>query len=137
MLIADFEQLDGAEAFVHPERMRAARGADRERRARRARPGRAAIVGELLAAGAPDDGFLAEIARRWDGVDEPDRAAGVAGDVVLLHVATMTNLFAALGWTLALLLLHPEVHAPRWRMTTARSSNAACSSRSASASARS
>jgi cytochrome P450 len=32
----------------------------------------------------------------------------VTGDVVLLHIATMTNLIAALGWTLAELLLHPE-----------------------------
>ena len=28
---------------------------------------------------------------------------------MLLHIATMTNLFAALGWTLAQLALHPEV----------------------------
>ena len=30
---------------------------------------------------------------------------------MLLHIATMTNLFAALGWTIALLLLHPDVKA--------------------------
>lgn len=108
-LIADFEQLDGAEAFVHPERV-AGSGADRDvERAALARV--ETEVGELLAAGAPDDGFLAEIARRWAGVDDPARTQGVAGDVVLLHIATMTNLFAALGWTIALLLLHPDVKA--------------------------
>lgn len=108
-LIADFEQLDGAEAFVHPERV-AGQGADRD--AERAALARVEIeVGALLAASAPADGFLAEIARRWDGVDEPARTQGVAGDVVLLHIATMTNLFAALGWTIALVLLHPEVKA--------------------------
>ena len=55
----------------------------------------------LLAAGAPDDGFLSEIDRRWEGTSGGERVAGVTGDVVLLHIATMTNLFAALGWTLA------------------------------------
>ena len=105
-LIADFEQLDGAEAFVHPERL--AGTTDRsDERAALARV--EAVVGELLAAGAPDDGFLAEIARRWEGVDEAERVRGVAGDVVLLHIATMTNLFAALGWTLALVLLDADV----------------------------
>ncbi|HEY3724182.1 MAG TPA: cytochrome [Acidimicrobiia bacterium] len=107
-LIADFEALDGAEAFVHPERGAAA-GSDRtaEREALARVEG---IVGRLLAAGAPEDGFLAEIDRRWADTTGATRAAGVAGDVVLLHVATMTNLFAALGWTLALVLLHPDVH---------------------------
>jgi cytochrome P450 len=108
-LIAEFEQLDGAEAFVHPERVA---GSGAERAVERAALARVkAEVGELLAAGAPDDGFLAEIARRWESVPEAERIRGVAGDVVLLHIATMTNLFAALGWTIALLLLHPDVRA--------------------------
>ncbi|MGZ4755560.1 MAG: cytochrome P450 [Acidimicrobiia bacterium] len=105
-LIADFEQLDGAEAFVHPERVAGTTDRSNERAAL-ARV--EVVVGELLAAGAPDDGFLTEIARRWDGESEGERVQGVAGDVVLLHVATMTNLFAALGWTLALVLLDPDV----------------------------
>jgi cytochrome P450 len=106
-LIADFEQLDGAEAFVHPERVA---GSSAEREVERAALARVEEeVGDLLGAGAPDDGFLAEIARRWEGVPDAERVRGVAGDVVLLHIATMTNLFAALGWTIALLLLHPDV----------------------------
>ncbi len=105
-LIADFEQLDGAEAFVHPERVAGTSDRSRERMALRRVEG---VVGELLANGAPDDGFLAEIARRWEREPDAERVRGVAGDVVLLHIATMTNLFAALGWTLALVLLDPEV----------------------------
>ncbi len=110
-LIRDFDQLDGAEAFVHPERM--ARGEHDGGEEAFARE-RAALlrveeaVADLLIDGAPDDGFLAEIAGRWADVDDAERARGVAGDVVLLHIATMTNLFAALGWTLGLLVLHPE-----------------------------
>ena len=119
-LIRDFDQLDGADAFVHPERMvRAVRGGGEEsdggddgfagERAALARVEE--VVADLLADGAPDDGFLAEIADRWADVDDAECARGVTGDIVLLHIATMTNLFAALGWTLGLLVLHPEARA--------------------------
>jgi cytochrome P450 len=104
-LIADFEQLDGAESFVHPERV----AGTTDRSVERAALARVeAVVGELLNGPNPD-GFVTEIAQRWEGVTEEARVQGVAGDVVLLHIATMTNLFAALGWTLALVLLHPDV----------------------------
>jgi cytochrome P450 len=105
-LIAEFEQLDGAEAFVHPERVAGATDLAAERAALARLETEVAAV---LSAGAPDDGFLAEIARRWRDCRGDERVRGVTGDVVLLHVATMTNLFAALGWTLALVLLHPGV----------------------------
>jgi cytochrome P450 len=63
-------------------------------------------VGDLLTVvGAGRAGFLDEIAHRWSDVEEPARTQGIARDVVLLHIATMTNLFAALGWTLAQLTL--------------------------------
>jgi cytochrome P450 len=105
-LVAELDRLDGAEAFVHPERMGAEReGFDAERLALLRVE---AVVAELLAENPPTDGFLAEIAARWTDVDATERARGVAGDVVLLHIATMTNLFAALGWTLGLLVLHPD-----------------------------
>jgi cytochrome P450 len=102
-LIADLEYLDGAEAFVHPERMV---GSDRAKTAERDALARIEqVVATRLAAGEIDNGFLGEIARRWDDVGEEERVRGVTGDVVLLHVATMTNLFAALAWTLCLVLL--------------------------------
>jgi cytochrome P450 len=105
-LVADLEQLDGAEAFVNPERMAARDAAKATERAALARLERA--VDAQLAA-ATDLGFLAEIARRWDDVTGEERVRGITGDVVLLHVATMTNLFAAIGWTLCLALLDPAV----------------------------
>lgn len=37
------------------------------------------------------------------------RRTGVALDVVLVHLGSMSNLFAALGWTLVDLLLRPDV----------------------------
>ena len=106
-LIADLECLDGAEAFVHPERMADRDEAKTVERNALARIER--IVAARLATGDATDGFLGEIARRWDDVNTADRVRGVTGDVVLLHVATMTNLFAAIGWTLCLVLLDPEV----------------------------
>jgi cytochrome P450 len=104
--VAELDQLDGADAFVHPDRMPAV-ASDAKAAERAALTRVEGLVGELLAAGAGSDGFLREIARRWDDTAEPDRTQGIARDVVLLHVATMTNLFAALGWTLALLATHP------------------------------
>ena len=100
-LIADFDVLDGAEAFVHPERMSADH---REEEAALARVEKA--VSALVTQPDRAPSFLDEIVDRWDGAD--DVAAGVTGDVVLLHVATMTNLFAALAWSLALTLLKPS-----------------------------
>lgn len=107
-LVSDLDQLDGADAFVHPARMPDVASTDK--RAERAALARfEAAVGDLLAEPDRDQsGFLSEIARRWADADEPERTQGIARDVVLLHVATMTNLFAALGWTLAHLALHPE-----------------------------
>jgi cytochrome P450 len=100
-LIPEFEILDGAEAFVHPERSSGATKDDE--RAALARVEH--VVRALLARTDRRPSFLDDIARRWD--DVPDPASGIAGDVVLLHIATMTNLFAALAWSLAQVLLHP------------------------------
>jgi len=107
-LVAELDHLDGADAFVHPARMRAVASADKH--IERAALARFEVaVGELLAERRRDrHGFVDEIARRWSDTHEPARTQGIAHDVVLLHVATMTNLFAALGWTLAHLALEPD-----------------------------
>jgi len=116
-LAADLDLLDGAEAFVHPETVAAVRASDYA--AERAALARVeAAVAAVLAArerSAGEDGrperevdrgdFLMRIAARWDDTEGAERVRGIAGDVVLLHVATMTNLVAALGWTLVRVLL--------------------------------
>ena len=108
-LVAELDLLDGADAFVHPAGMQSVGSAGKQtERAALARF--EAAVGELL--GDPQrerGGFLDEIERRWSDTVDPQRTQGIARDVVLLHIATMTNLFAALGWTLAQLVLHPAV----------------------------
>ncbi|MDQ1509492.1 MAG: hypothetical protein QOG50_1336 [Actinomycetota bacterium] len=108
-LVTDLDQLDGADAFVHPNRMPDVASSDQQ--TERAALARFEIaVGELLAGPERDrSGFLSEIARRWSDTEEGERTQGIARDVIVLHVATMTNLFAALGWTLAHLALHPAV----------------------------
>ena len=108
-LVSDLDLLDGADAFVHPARMPDVASA--EKRTERDALARFEVaVGEFLADPDRDhSGFLSEIARRWSDTEEPERTQGIARDVVVLHVATMTNLFAALGWTLAHLALHPGV----------------------------
>ena len=108
-LVVELDQLDGADAFVHPARMQAVASSDKL--AERAALARFEVaVGELLRDPARQHGgFLDEIERRWSDTHEPERTQGIARDIVLLHIATMTNLFAALGWTLAQLALNPDV----------------------------
>jgi hypothetical protein len=105
-LAADFDRLDGADSFVHPERLAAVRASDyAEERAALARI--EGVVAAALASGVLG-GFLGRIAERWADVDEPERSVGVARDVVLLHVATMTNLVAAIGWSIVRGLLEAD-----------------------------
>lgn len=105
-LMAAFERLDGADAFVHPERIAAVRASDyaEERAALHA------VVSEIGSALADRSGggFLDVIEERWADTDGATLVRGVAYDVVLLHVATMTNLVAALGWALLAALERPD-----------------------------
>jgi cytochrome P450 len=110
-LVDAFDELDGSAAFVHPEAMAAvaAGGKQAERAAM-------AELEELLAASIaarderpPQDDLFARIVARWDGVPEPERSTGIARDVILVHIGSMSNLFAATGWTIAQLATHPDV----------------------------
>jgi cytochrome P450 len=100
-LVPEFEILDGSEAFVHPERSKGATKDDERAALARVE----VVISALLARTDRRPSFLDDIASRWDDVADP--APGIVGDVVLLHIATMTNLFAALAWSLAQALLHP------------------------------
>jgi cytochrome P450 len=113
-LVTALDELDGSAAFVHPEAMAAvaASGKHAERAAM-------ARVEQLLAdtvrsrdaldpAAQPDDLF-ARVMALWSGVDEPSRTTGIARDVILVHLASMSNLFAASGWMIGQFVLHPDV----------------------------
>jgi cytochrome P450 len=106
-LITDLDRLDGSDTFVRPGDM--ARVAAGGKRAERDALARIELTLRAVLAGrhASRDDFLATIAGRWQDVAEPERTRGIVGDVVLLHLASMSNLFAAMGWTIVHLLLHP------------------------------
>ena len=105
-----FDALDGSESFVHPDAMAkvAATSKAAEYEAL------AVITGELgdalrdLPGHEPDHPLFARVAAAW--ADEPieDARVGVAQDVALIHIASMSNLFAALGWSLIDLLSHRD-----------------------------
>jgi len=99
------DAMDSAEAFVRPvQAFRTA--ATKQRREKAAMLEVDRIVGEVLAAGDPQ-GFLAQIAAAWEG--EPDAAVGIARDLVLIHLGSLSNLYAALSWTLVNLLQRPAL----------------------------
>jgi cytochrome P450 len=101
------DAMDSAEAFVRPvQAFRTA--ASKQKREKAAMLEVDRIVGEVLRAGEPE-GFLAEIAAAWADEPEPARTIGIARDLVLIHLGSLSNLYAALAWTLVNLLQHPDL----------------------------
>ena len=105
-LIAALDELDGSEAFVHPDAMKlvAANGKAVERAAL---DEIVAVIGEVLDEPTVDHPLFARIVDEWTGEPAADRRRGVALDVALIHIASMSNLAAALGWVLVDLIAHP------------------------------
>ena len=108
-LVAAFDTLDGSDAFVHPDAMEAV-AASGMRDERAAMNDIAAVVEDSLRQhdSAAAGGLFTRIVEAWDSEPAEVRARGVAMDVALIHIASMSNLMAALGWALVDLLLHPE-----------------------------
>ena len=108
-LVAAFDTLDGSDAFVHPDAMAAvaASGKSAERAALE-------IVVEVIGATLPTtqsataSTLFDRIVAEWAGEPVAVRSRGVALDVALIHIASMSNLMAALGWALVDLLEHPS-----------------------------
>ena len=134
-----FDALDGSDAFVHPDAMAAVAAAGQADEIAALE-----IINDEIGAafaelpGREDDHPLfARIATAWQNEDPATGRLGVAGDVVLVHIASMSNLFAALGWMLIDLLAHPE-DAERVRaLATAPARSSVPSNRRASPNARS
>jgi cytochrome P450 len=109
-LVCAFDTLDGSDAFVHPDRMAAV--AATEKRAERAAVDEvvdaiAAAVRRFDAGDKDDQGLFGRIVDAWTAEPEEVRLRGIALDVALIHIASMSNLAAALGWALVDLLEHP------------------------------
>ena len=99
VLVEALDELDAAAAFVTPEAMSAIAENDHvvERTALASIASTfQAIVGEHDA--DPRPGMFATIVDRWADADGEVRIKGIAEDVALIHIASMSNLFAAVGW---------------------------------------
>jgi cytochrome P450 len=110
-LVRAFDTLDGSDAFVHPDRMAAVAATDK--RAERTALDEVAdtIAGAVrrFDAGETDNQALfSRIVDAWTPEPEEVRLRGIALDVALIHIASMSNLAAALGWALVDLLEHPR-----------------------------
>jgi cytochrome P450 len=106
-LVGAFDALDGSDAFVHPDAMAAVASSGKA-----AEKAALAEITEVVGAtldrpGASD--LFARIVAAWDGEPDQVRRAGIAWDVALIHVASMSNLASALGWALVDLVEHPDV----------------------------
>lgn len=109
-LVDAFDTLDGSEAFVHPDAMAAVAASDK-------RAERAALddVVDLVANAVrrldsgqnADESLFGRIAGAWSSEPADSRMRGIALDVALIHIASMSNLMAALGWAFVDLLEHP------------------------------
>ena len=105
-LVTAFDALDGSDAFVHPDAMAAVAAAGKAAE-RAALDEIVAVIGKAMDRPAGDHPLFARIVAAWDGEPDVVRRRGVALDVALIHVASMSNLAAALGWLLVDLLGHP------------------------------
>ena len=112
-LVVALDVLDASEAFVRPDRMAAieASGKADEYTAMAVAE---ALITETVQERAGRSGgtsvdLLDRIIDRWGGVAEPDRQIGIARDVILAHLASMSNLFAAIAWTIVNLVTRPDL----------------------------
>jgi cytochrome P450 len=107
-LIVHFEELDASESFVHPHKALAAT-LMRKRRERRAMRAIESIFINALGsrAGLGTSDLFSRICASWEGVPSPDREIGIARDVIVVHMGSQSNLFAAMAWTLVYALEQP------------------------------
>jgi cytochrome P450 len=108
-LVTAFDTLDGSDAFVHPDAMAAV--AASEKRAERAALNDVADVLEITVrqrdSGEQGGDLFGRIVEAWSSEPSDARMRGIALDIALIHIASMSNLMAALGWAFVDLLTHP------------------------------
>jgi cytochrome P450 len=109
-LVSAFDILDGSDAFVHPDAMAAVAASDK--RAERAALEDVAAevekaVHRLDSGEVADTALFGRIVEAWSAESTADRMRGIGMDVALIHIASMSNLMAALGWAMVDLLEHP------------------------------
>jgi cytochrome P450 len=109
-LVTAFDTLDGSDAFVHPDAM-ALVAASNKGAERAALDDVVTVVSEALQHSdfhaEADANLFTRIVDAWSSEPEAGRRRGIALDVALIHIASMSNLMAALGWAMVDLLEHP------------------------------
>ena len=109
-LVRAFDTLDGSDAFVHPDAMAAVAASDKQAERAALDDVVSVIEHELRedVSAAPGDSLFGRIVAAWASEPTDSRMRGIALDVALIHIASMSNLMAALGWALVDLIEHPE-----------------------------
>lgn len=111
-LQASFERLDPEAAFVRPHTIFWTL-LTRKAPERRALGEVEAVLREIWTArersGDTGHDMLATLHAQYGDRPEHERLRAVARDVMILHLASLTNLYAALAWTLINLLLRPSL----------------------------
>jgi cytochrome P450 len=109
-LVPLFDRLDSADAFVRPARAFAI-AATRHARERRAMRDIESIVTAIRSErrGAAADGFLEQIHASYADLEPVARDSAVARDVIMLHLGSQSNLYAALAWTFVDLVRRPAL----------------------------
>ena len=107
-LIDALDRLDLAESFVHPHTAFIT-FVTRKRAERRALASIESIYRDGLDRGELHGDLFERICAAWDDTTGTERQRGIARDVVLVHMGSQSNLFAAMAWTLIHLLERPQL----------------------------
>ena len=110
-LIPLFDRLDSSESFVRPGQA-ALTWATRKRREWAAMGGIERIFTEIIEGRAgrpPVDDFLTQILESYSDLSDDERAVAAARDVIVIHMGSQSNLYAALAWTLVNLVQRPDL----------------------------
>jgi cytochrome P450 len=110
-LIPLFDRLDSSESFVRPAHSFVTWATDK-RRERAAMVGIQDIFGEIekgRRARPRVDDFLQQIFDSYADLPPDEQLVGSARDVMVIHMGSQSNLYAALAWTLVNLLQRPRL----------------------------
>jgi cytochrome P450 len=110
-LIPLFDRLDSSESFVRPGQALVT-WATGKRREWAAMAGIEAIVAEIAEArrsGPPVDDFLTQILDSYADLPPDEQTVAAARDVIVIHMGSQSNLYAALAWTVINLVQRPDL----------------------------
>lgn len=110
-LIPLFDRLDSSESFVRPGQA-AVTWATGKRREWAAMAGIERAFTEIIEgrrSQPPVDDFLTQILRSYADLPDDERSVATARDVIVIHMGSQSNLYAALAWTVVNLVQRPEL----------------------------